>query len=202
MREVPSWDQYFLGIAQEVAKRSKDPRRQVGAVLVDPVSHAICMTGYNGMPKGMEESDEGWEPDAKKPNVCHAEENTIALCACEGVRTRGRTLYCLCLPCWKCAKLIVQAGIPRVVTLSDVVCTSHSDEVNQSLDLFNKARVEIVYQIHWAPNPAELHPAELLRQYGRAYAKTRGLEVADDYDSRCDEVLKFLNQPAHYKGVR
>jgi dCMP deaminase len=110
----PSWDKYFLDIADMVATRSKDPRTKVGAVLVR--DRRIIGTGYNGFPSGVQDWHESrWEPPEKYVWVAHAERNAIDMCARDGVATKGATLYVTLPPCNECAKSIIQCGISTVV---------------------------------------------------------------------------------------
>lgn len=103
----PTWEQYFISIAEVVASRSKDPRTKVGAIVVDELNHIIA-TGYNGMIPGVDESGL-W--DDKYPWVIHAEANAL-MHATKSVR--GGTLYCTLEPCRECMKLITAAGIRKI----------------------------------------------------------------------------------------
>jgi dCMP deaminase len=115
MRSIPCWDRYFLNIAEVVATRSKDPSTQVGAVLVNDSRHIIG-TGYNGFPAGIPETPELWNNrDLKYFLVLHAEQNALGAAAAAGHATAGSTLYLTHGPCDVCAKMIVAAGIRRVV---------------------------------------------------------------------------------------
>jgi dCMP deaminase len=115
-----NWDHYFMEIARTVALRSKDPATRVGAVIVEPVTHAVKATGYNGMPAGMIETPELWERPTKYKFICHAEANAIHFAARNGAPVSGCTLYVTGLfPCSNCAKAIVQSGIKRVVVPRD-----------------------------------------------------------------------------------
>ncbi len=116
MRDVLSWKQYLCGFAGWAAIRSKDPSTQVGAVIVDDDGH-ILMTGFNGFPAGVLETEERWERPAKYVRVVHAEMNAIGHCAKRGIATEGATLYCTHFPCNTagCARLIITAGIKHVV---------------------------------------------------------------------------------------
>ncbi len=108
-----NWDDYYLGIAAAVAKKSKDPSTKVGAVLVRP-NNTVCSLGFNGFPRGIEDDERLDDREAKMKLVIHAEMNAI-LTALES--TAGCTLYIWpWLPCSECAKHVVQAGIRRVVT--------------------------------------------------------------------------------------
>ncbi len=111
----PSWDQYFLNIADVVATRSTCPRRAVGAVLVR--EKQILSTGYNGAPRGLAHcTDAGClMRDGHCVRTSHAEMNAIAQAAYHGVRVSDSTLYCTDKPCLICTKLLINAGIRRIV---------------------------------------------------------------------------------------
>ena len=123
MSDRVSWDQYFMGVAKLSAYRSKDPNTQVGACIVSP-DNKIVGVGYNGLPWGCEDTEfpranrEGDMYDTKYPYVCHAELNAI-LNANNPTLLKGATLYVALFPCNECAKAVIQAGIKRVVYLSD-----------------------------------------------------------------------------------
>jgi dCMP deaminase len=107
----PSWDDYFLDIAEAVSRRSHDGETQVGAVIVDP-NKRILATGYNGFPPGCNDRElPNLRPD-KYPYMVHAEINAIASSRQD---LRGATLYCTWSPCRDCAKAVITAGIARVV---------------------------------------------------------------------------------------
>ena len=119
----PGWDEYFMDIALVVKRRGNCLRRQVAAVIV--MDHRIISTGYNGTPSGIRNCFEGGCPRcASKVRsgrnldqcVCaHAEENAIIQAAHYGVALRGATLYCTESPCLLCAKMIISAGIKKVI---------------------------------------------------------------------------------------
>lgn len=121
----PSWDDYFLEITRVVARRSTCLRRQVGAVLVK--DKRILATGYNGAPTGMAHCQdigclraELAVPPGERHELCralHAEQNAIVQAAFYGIPVSGATLYCTAEPCAICAKMIINAGIRRVVYL-------------------------------------------------------------------------------------
>lgn len=119
-REYLNWDQYFMALAFLSAKRSKDPYKQVGAVIVSP-QRIIIGIGYNGFPRGCGDDALSWAKKSrdgdplktKHPYVCHAEANAILnknASTCE-----GGTIYVTMFPCNECAKLIIQSGIRTVV---------------------------------------------------------------------------------------
>ena len=119
----PSWDEYFMEIAQVVATRSNCSRRHVGAVLVR--NRHILSTGYNGTPHGVKNCFEGGCPrcahtteSGSRLEEClcvHAEQNAICQAAQHGHALEGGTIYVTCSPCLTCAKLIINACLDEVV---------------------------------------------------------------------------------------
>jgi len=119
----PSWDQYFIDITHLVATRSTCLRRQVGAILVK--DRNILATGYNGVPSGITHCSETGclreqmhVPSGERHELCrglHAEQNAIIQAARHGVNIDGATLYCTTMPCIICTKMIINAGIKKVV---------------------------------------------------------------------------------------
>lgn len=122
--ERPSWDEYFMQMAELTAKRSTCMRRQVGAVIVKD-KHAIA-TGYNGAPRGIKHCEERGGclrqqlkvPSGQRHELCmalHAEQNAIIQAAAMGHGIEGGTIYITHQPCAICAKMIINAGIERIV---------------------------------------------------------------------------------------
>jgi dCMP deaminase len=112
----PSWDEYFMAIARAVATRATCSRRSVGAVIVK--DKRILATGYNGAPVGMrhcDHTDGGDMRDGHCARSTHAEQNALVQAARHGTSIAGGTLYCTDNPCLTCAKLLINAGIVRVV---------------------------------------------------------------------------------------
>ncbi len=122
-KQRPGWDEYFLELADLVASRSTCLRRQVGAVLVK--NERIISTGYNGAPRGLGHCleigcmrEEMQIPSGHRYELCrgvHAEQNAIINAAIYGVSTEGTVLYCTIQPCIICARMIINAGIIKVV---------------------------------------------------------------------------------------
>lgn len=119
----PTWDEYFLRMAQLAATRATCPRRRVGAILVR--DQRVLATGYNGSIGGAPHCDDvgclivvrdGRESCER---TVHAELNAIIQCARNGVVAGGATMYCTDFPCVACAKAMVQAGVRRVVYLTE-----------------------------------------------------------------------------------
>lgn len=109
---MEKFDKSYLEMAAVWAKNSYCKRRQVGAILVK--DRMIISDGYNGTPSGFENVCED-ELGVTKPYVLHAEANAISKIAKSGNNSLGATLYVTASPCLECAKLIIQAGITRVV---------------------------------------------------------------------------------------
>lgn len=111
------WDLRFLKLAEDVSTWSKDPRRKIGAVAVDPVDRRVLSTGYNGFPKWIRDDPERMnDREIKSEYIIHAELNCIFNAVYTGVSLRDTTLYVYGLPpCSECAKGIIQVGIRRVV---------------------------------------------------------------------------------------
>ena len=111
-----NWDEYFINLCYEVAKKSKDPSTQVGAIIVYQ-DNGICSTGFNGFSRGLNESNpERWEDRSiKYPLVVHAETNAILNAARHGHSTNGCKIYVPWHPCSNCANSIVQSGISEVI---------------------------------------------------------------------------------------
>jgi dCMP deaminase len=116
-----TWDEYFMGIAQLSALRSKDPSTQVGACIVDD-NHKVVSIGYNGMPSGIDEDNIAWGHgeglESKYLYVCHAEFNAI-LNTRGGAGLKNCTIYVTLFPCNECAKAIIQVGIKEIIYADD-----------------------------------------------------------------------------------
>ena len=119
----PDWDTYFMKIAEDVSTRAICVKRKVGAVIVK--GNQILATGYNGAPKGFEHCNEKTclrkklnVPSGQRHELCrglHAEQNAIIQAAVHGVSIEGGTLYCNYQPCVICVKMMINAGIVRLV---------------------------------------------------------------------------------------
>lgn len=118
------WDDYFMYVAKLSSRRSKDPKVQVGACVVDP-DNKISGIGYNGFPRGCSDQEFPWTArseseslyDSKHAYVCHAEVNAIMNCSATNLK--GNVLYVTHFPCHECAKIIIQSDITKVVYLQE-----------------------------------------------------------------------------------
>ncbi len=127
-------DRRYLRMAKIWAENSYCSRRQVGALLVK--NKMIISDGYNGTPSGFENICED-ESGKTKPYVLHAEANTISKVAKSSNSSDGATMYVSCSPCLECAKLIIQAGITRVVFIDNY-------RIEDGIELLNRAKIEVV----------------------------------------------------------
>lgn len=119
----PRWDEYFMDIVELVKTRSTCLRRQVGALIVK--NKRILATGYNGVPTGIEHCDkvgclrqEYNVPSGQRHELCravHAEQNAIVQAAMAGTSIQGATIYVSAQPCSLCAKMIINAGIKKII---------------------------------------------------------------------------------------
>lgn len=119
--EYISRDEYFMGIALLSAHRSKDPRTQVWACIVNDKKRIVGI-GYNGFPAGCDDDTFPWDKseifhENKHAYVVHAEANAILNSM--GKNLHGSTLYVALYPCNECMKLVIQAGIKHIKYLSD-----------------------------------------------------------------------------------
>ncbi len=127
------FDSRYIEMAEVWARNSYCKRRQVGALLVK--DNMIISDGYNGAPAGFENICED-ENGVTKPYVLHAEANAITKVAKSGNNSRGATLYVTASPCLECSKLIIQAGITRVVYRDEYRLTD-------GVDLLRRAGIEV-----------------------------------------------------------
>lgn len=130
----PDFDRRYLQMARIWAENSYCVRRNVGALIVK--NKMIISDGYNGTPSGFENVCED-ESGKTKPYVLHAEANAITKVAKSNNSSENSTLYITAAPCMECAKLIIQAGIKRVVYFDHY----HSE---QGVQLLNRAGIEVV----------------------------------------------------------
>lgn len=141
----PSWDEYFLQMAEMIGSRGTCDRGRAGAVITK--DKRILSTGYVGSPVGLPHCDEvGHEmhtvtgEDGTVSRHCirtaHAEQNAINNAARIGIAIEGGTMYCKMIPCYKCGQSIINAGISRVVALKDY----HG--ANRTKEIFKEAGIE------------------------------------------------------------
>ncbi len=145
-RERPTWKEYFMKMAFLVAERSTCLRHHVGAIVVK--NRHVLTTGYNGAARKIQDClrlgclrNQLQIPSGERHEICraiHAEQNAIIQAGVHGVSIEGATLYCTHFPCIICAKMIVNAGIVKVV-----VAQGYPDKFNLVMELFDNAGVEV-----------------------------------------------------------
>lgn len=152
--ERPSWDTYFMDITCLVAKRTTCLRRAVGAVIVK--DRRLLSTGYNGAPSNVRHCAEVGclrqqlnVPSGERHELCrgiHAEQNAIIQAAYHGVSIKGGTLFCTTQPCSICAKMIINAGIVRIVYqdgYADPLAIEMLAEAGVELEKFSTSEMEV-----------------------------------------------------------
>jgi len=142
------WDKRFMNVAREISTWSKDPSTKIGAIIVND-ERRILATGYNGFPKGIEDTDERlYNKEQKYTRVIHAEMNALMNALYNGVSVKDSTLYVWGLPvCSECAKNVIQAGIKRVVIPDYEVIDLRWEKVwlTKSQPMFEEAGLQISY---------------------------------------------------------
>lgn len=144
----PTWDEYFLEIANTVAKRATCDRGRSGCVIVR--DRQILVTGYVGSPRGLPHCDDVGHlmkkvlhEDGHITQHCmrtvHAEQNAICQAARLGIALEGSTLYCRMTPCRTCAMLIINCGIKRVV------CERKYHDGQESESMFRQAGIDLEF---------------------------------------------------------
>jgi dCMP deaminase len=141
------WDVRFLRLSKEVATWSKDPSSKIAAIAVDD-NRRILSTGYNGFPRGIEDSLERLlDRPTKYKYIIHAELNCILNATYTGVSLHGATLYTTGLPvCDKCALAVIQAGFKRVVMdYPRVIPDNWKEAFEFTKSVFDEAGIEYLH---------------------------------------------------------
>jgi dCMP deaminase len=151
-RVRPDWDTYFMDMAKLASRRSSCLRRAVGAVLVK--DRRVLTTGYNGVPSGVTHCEVTGclreklnVPSGERHELCrglHAEQNAIIQAAFHGVSIREAVLYCTTLPCIICAKMLINAGVRRIVYLD-----GYADSLTE--EMLGEVGMELVRMEERAP---------------------------------------------------
>ncbi len=144
----PSWDKYFMDLLELIKTRSTCMRRQVAAIIVR--DKQIISTGYNGAPRGVFHCDQVGclrekmhVPSGERHELCrgiHAEQNAIIQASIHGVSIENSEIYITDSPCILCSKMLINAGIKRIVYKGE-----YPDKL--ALDLLNEAGVEVEHYI-------------------------------------------------------
>ena len=133
------WDANFLALANTVSMFSKDPSTKVGAVIVDDDKRVVSI-GYNGFPKGIKDDYRLDNRELKYEMIVHAEANALLFASAP---VKGCTIYTWPFqPCSRCASLIIQSGIRRVVSVESKD-QKWSSNFQLAHDMMTEARIEI-----------------------------------------------------------
>ena len=144
-----NWNEYFIGIAEQVKLKSKDESTQIGSVIVG-LDNEILSTGYNSFPRGLDDSKkERQERPLKYFYMCHAETSAIINAARIGVSTKNSIMYLTSgLPCADCARSIINSGIKLIYCKT--ICTTKNknkwDESQKiSMEMLTECGVKVVF---------------------------------------------------------
>ena len=138
------WDLRFLKLAEHISNWSKDPSTKVGCIIVGE-DREIRSTGFNGFPRGIEDSEERLNDRTQKyPLICHAEENAIMHAARIGISLKGCIAYVTWPPCNRCTRSLIQAGIREIVIPNEVKIPERwNEEFDLSMTMLNEANIEV-----------------------------------------------------------
>jgi len=141
---MTDWDKRFLKLAKHISEWSKDPSTQVGCVVVGP-DREIRSTGFNGLPRGIEDNDERLnDREIKYPLICHAEENAIMHAARIGISLKDCTAYVTWPPCTRCARSLIQAGISTIIYPENTEIPERwMTDFNLSLNMLKEANINL-----------------------------------------------------------
>ena len=140
-----SWTNHFLEMAHLVASKSKDPNTKVGCVIVTE-DKVVAATGYNGLPRGVEDKPERMERPAKYLWTSHAEENAVAQAARVGMPLKGGVAYVTHTPCSRCARTLIQAGVTTVI-VDNGSTSMPKEEFEVAMLMFNEAGVMLIQRL-------------------------------------------------------
>lgn len=144
MEELTKWDERYLALAKEISKWSKDPSTQVGALTVGSKGQLLSQ-GYNGFPRGIEDSFNRYKNKKLKYDLtAHAEANTIYNASHSGICLNNATMYIYGLPpCPECTKGIIQVGIKKVV-IEKSKKSEWDEKFEISKVMFQEAKIEVI----------------------------------------------------------
>jgi len=144
---LTKWDYKFIDVARLISTWSKDPSKQIGAVIISE-NRNIISTGYNGFFRGdLDETKENYlNREIKYKRIIHAEANAIYNALHNGSSVKGATIYIWGLPaCHECAKAIIQSGITKVVCPVISSDSKWAESCTDAIDFFEMAGIEVVF---------------------------------------------------------
>ncbi|MBV8759857.1 MAG: dCMP deaminase family protein [Deltaproteobacteria bacterium] len=146
---IPKWDDYWYEGAIWAARKSKDPRCRVGAIIV--CDDVLVSSGFNGLARNVYDDPHVLHDVAEKLKlICHAEVNAILNAARQGVSLKGATIYVTKFPCLACCNAIVQAGIKRVYTHDDKYWNDDpaDAEHHRKRSVLHQAKIDVIAPFH------------------------------------------------------
>lgn len=147
-KNIKGWDRHFCELLIPIASKSKDPSTKVGAIITYP-DHGMCSTGFNGFPRGVDDSEERLNDRPTKYSLTvHAEANAILNAVRHGHKTEGCKMYLPWYSCSKCALLVVQSGIKTVVLDKEYVMAEDlvkrwKDEIRLAFQIYKESNVKV-----------------------------------------------------------
>jgi dCMP deaminase len=143
---MANWNERFIKLSEEITTWSKDKSTKVAAIITDK-ENSIISTGYNGFPRGCDDSvEERYERPQKYLFTEHAERNAIYAAARNGVPLKGATIYLKWFPCADCARAIIQSGINTVVCNEpDLETPKWGEQFKAALEMFEESKITIIY---------------------------------------------------------
>ena len=147
------WDYRFLQMAEGVSEWSKDPSRGVGCVITSS-NRQVLATGFNGLPRGVQDRSDRLERPTKYDLIVHAELNALIQCARNGVSTVGATIYSTFFPCIRCTVGIIQSGATKIISYQ----TANDENpdwitsINKSYELLDESGIQY-YLLPKPPSP-------------------------------------------------
>ena len=140
---MTDWDKRFLDLALHISRWSKDPSTKVGCVVVGD-DREIRSTGFNGLPRNVEDTVERLNTrDRKLAYMCHAEENAIMHAARIGVSLKDTTAYVTWMPCTRCARSLIQAGVKEIVHCDTEIPERWREDFEISRSMIEEANVKL-----------------------------------------------------------
>ena len=188
---IEKWEDYFIWIAEVVARKSKDRQSRVGAVIVSS-DGVIVSTGYNGLARGVYDSSQILDDkDEKLRWICHAEFNAIMNAVQSGIALKECTIYVNKFPCLACCNAITQAGISKVVTYDDWYWNNDPFDKNhdRKRELIRQTKLEI-----YAPKHPDFSPREPLPGIATLAAGTNPASPQESLISDTKEARKPARQ--------
>lgn len=144
--ELEKAKKYYMLAQYQAELFSKDPSKKVAAILIAPDTHQILSTGYNGICRGLKETEDRWTRPRKYEYVIHAEINSLCNAARSGIKVENSICVVTMFPCVDCCKALIQSGIDTIVCEKpDLNHERWGESFKISLELLNEGNIKIMY---------------------------------------------------------